>query len=118
MQEITVKQLLKILPIDENIRSLVLSKFDVLEDDQRLEIRKICWLMFYQVYNDKVKLELDKTILSSSNKQADLKGNLYQELEEKVFKELRVKIVQIGEEEGVWNIRTKLQQLLSRRLTG
>ena len=62
MNNLTTKQLLQVLPMDDAVRNNIVGKYDSLSDDQKLEIKKICWTMFFQLYNDEVKKEFQKTL--------------------------------------------------------
>lgn len=112
MQKFTTKQLLKILPMSEGLRKEVLSRFDSLSEDQKLEIKKICWLMFFELYNDKVEYEFKKTLLAVKDKKGKLKSNLYQKIEEQTHNELRSILLQKTEGEAVVKVRKELKEQL------
>lgn len=114
MQKFTTKQLLKILPISEKLRKEILSKFDSLSEDQKLGIKKICWLMFFEFYNNKVAYEFKKRLLAIKNKKGELKNKFYQEIEKEVYKELREILLQEAEKETVVKVREELKKHFRR----
>ena len=114
MEKFTTKQLLKILPMSEEIRNEVLGKFDSLSEDQKLAIKKFCWLMFYQLLNDKTQYAFKKALLDVKEGKGKLKSNLYQEIEKQALKELKKALLQEAEESAVEGVRSKLKQFFRK----
>ena len=113
MNQFTTKQLLQILPMSEDIRKNILEKYDSLTEDQKLEINKICWLMFFELYNDKTQQEFQKTLSDFKNSKRPLKNTLYQDIGNDVYMELRKILLEKSEKETVDKVRDELQKQLN-----
>lgn len=111
MKKITTKQLLKILPMSEEVRGEILGKFDSLSDDQKLEIKKLCWMMFFELLNDKIRHELDQALVTIEDEKKKGTG-LYKEVEERVLKEFREKLMKEAEKETVGKVREELEKVV------
>ena len=96
--------------MSEEIRNEVLDKFDSLNEDQKLAIKKFCWLMFYQLLNDKTQYDFKKALLDVKEGRGKLKANLYQEIEEQTLKELKKALLEKAEQSALTGVRTKLHQ--------
>ncbi len=112
MKDITVKHLLQILPMDEDVRKEALANFDSLSKDQRFEITMLCWQMFYQLVDEKTKLDFYKAILAAKEGKGGLRKNLYQKLEEKAFEEMRQKLMKTAEKERMEEVKGKLKKVV------
>ena len=110
MNQLTTQQILKILPMSEDIRTDILTKFDGFNEDQKLSLRKLCWTMFFQLYNDQVNYEFQKTLLEVKDKKRGLQKNMYQKIEDQVFNQLKQKLLIHADKSAVENVRSKLQQ--------
>ena len=113
MEEITVKHLLKILPIEEKVRKEALANFDRLSEDQKFRIRMLCWQMFYQLVDEKTRFEFYRTLLQVKEGKGGLQKNLYQKLEEKAFEEMRDKLVKEAEGGTVEEVKEKLEKVVA-----
>lgn len=115
MNQLNAKQLLKILPISEEIRNDVLNKFDSFSEDQKLTLRKLCWTMFFQLLNDQTNYEFQKALLEIKDKKRGLEKNTYQKIEDQVFNQLKQKLLIHADKSAVADVRNKLQQFFKAK---
>ncbi|PIS08898.1 hypothetical protein COT75_04395 [Candidatus Beckwithbacteria bacterium CG10_big_fil_rev_8_21_14_0_10_34_10] len=110
MNKFNTKQLLQILPLDENLRKKVVTNFDSFSEDQKLALKKLSWIMFFELYTNKIKEEFEKTLYEISQEKGDLKANLYQEIEENVLNKLKQILLQKADKKAVEKIRAELKK--------
>ena len=101
--------------MSEDIRTDILTKFDGFNEDQKLSLRKLCWTMFFQLYNDQVNYEFQKALLEVKDKKRGLQKNMYQKIEDQVFNQLKQKLLIHADKSAVENVRNKLQQFFKAK---
>jgi len=113
MEKFNTKQLLHILPMDEEVRQNVLAKYDQLTPDQRLALEKLCWTMFFQLYNNQVQQEFNQVLLKAKEGKAEIKNNLYGEIGQEVLEKLKKIILERAEKTAVQKTREKIKAQVS-----
>ena len=109
--KITVKQLLHVLPMDETVRLDILSKFDSMTEDQKLEIREFCWALYFNLVKKKIKFELDKALLEVKDGKRELTSDMYSEISKNVNKEFKDMMRTLDEKYSLDSVRKQLQTL-------
>jgi hypothetical protein len=113
MREVTTKHLLKILPLEEEVRKEALANFDRLSEDQKFRIRMLCWQVFYQLVDEKARFEFYRTLLQVKEGKGGLQKNLYQKSEERAFEEMREKLVKEAGGEVVEEAKEELGKVVA-----
>ncbi len=109
--QIHTKKLLQILPMDEDIRTSILSRYDNMNASEQWEVTKVCWLMFQELFKSYMNAELEK-VLDPNNPDSQLKNDLYAEIEKKVYKTLMDKVEKTEQITGLDDVRKKLNALI------
>jgi hypothetical protein len=112
--KITVKHLLQILPLDEDLKWDLLGKFDSLSDDQKFEIRKLCWSMYFTLLKNKERYELEKTLSEIKENKRKMSSKLFNEIKEKIDKEFKIKIHEADQVIEIEKARNDILQIIKK----
>lgn len=113
---ISVKHLVKFLPMDDKVRQETLAKLDSYKPDQKKALEEFCWAMFYELLNTNVKYELDKAVLEIRDGNKDLDRNLYRKIEDQVYARFMRDIREEEESETIDEIRKKFRSMISTKV--
>lgn len=112
----TVKQLLKILPFETQTRNNLLTRFDSLTSDQKLEISEVCWLMYFELIDAEIKYELEKALVEVKENKRSLDKNLYRQIEDQVYMKFMRNLRDEQEEEKINELREKIQSMMNEKM--
>lgn len=114
--DITLKNLINFLPIDNKVRQEILAKMDSFTPDQRLAMSRVCWGMFYELVKSQINYEFEKTLNEAQTGKAKLKNQLYKEIEERVYEEYVDKLRKGVEVTALEDVRSKIQETVKTQL--
>lgn len=87
--DITTKDIIKILPFDNQFKIDLLEIFDNLSDDQKYNVERILWTTYSALYKLKYQEKVRLAMVEVKNGQRGLDNNLGDKIEEEVEKEMQ-----------------------------
>lgn len=76
----TVKDVIKFLPLDEELKLQILRTYDYMDPAQKLAISRVAWNTYYQLKQTQVDLEIGKQLDKVKQGQAQLGPDFYEEV--------------------------------------
>ncbi|OGG15647.1 hypothetical protein A3D77_01305 [Candidatus Gottesmanbacteria bacterium RIFCSPHIGHO2_02_FULL_39_11] len=110
---ITAKNILLVIPMNNEERKNLLSKYDFFSDDEKWTIDKFCWKMFFWIIEEQTAYEIKLKLQDWENTKDVLKEDLYQTVRQKVEEELHRKISSAEEANSIESVRAELSQMMS-----
>lgn len=92
--KITTKDIIKILPLDENMRKTLLEEFDSMDPDRKYNLEKIMWDTYYTMYKLKLEENIQLALLKAKDNQEKLDEDFYSRVREQTEKEMQSEEVQ------------------------
>ena len=80
--KLTTKDIIKILPFDEEFKKDLLENFDKLTDDQKFNIERIVWAGYETLYELKLNENLAIALDEAGRKQEKINSTLYERVRE------------------------------------
>lgn len=109
--QITLKHLIKFLPMDEKVRNTQLSKLDKYTNDQRYSLTMHLWSQFDELLKISAEKEFDKALLDVKKGKIHLENNLYIKIEEQIYNRFMRDISELQEEDEIEKLRNNLVTL-------
>jgi len=95
----TTKDIIKILPFEEQFKNNLLSQFDGLSIDQKFSLEQILWETYIAFYNLKLDENIQLALLRAKDNQEPLNSNFYKKVQEQTDEQIQ--------QEATKNIETK-----------
>lgn len=116
MQQITIQQLLKLLPVEDKLRQEVLSELPRYSDDQKLDLSKMCWMMYYELIDAETQYEFKKALVDVKNGIRKLSSDLYQQIENQIVMRFKRNLREEQEAEMVDEVRERLKAIVMEKM--
>lgn len=113
---VTVKHLLRFLPMEENVREDYLKSVDSYDEDQRLALSQLCWGMYYDYLNATVRYEFEKALDEAKKGQRKAEEDLYSRIEDMVLAKFMRDLGEQQETQSIDEIRQDVKALISAKL--
>ena len=105
---ITLKQLLPIAPLGEDVRQQALQQLDALSPEQVQSLEMLCWDAICQEYNSKIGLIREKAMTESALGTKPFSVEEVKQQEEALFIELAGRLDSSATEEELEEVRLRL----------
>lgn len=116
MKQITVSQLLKLLPMEDKLRQEILSELPKYNDDQKLSLSRLCWMMYYELIEAETQYEFKKMLVDAKDGRRKLSSDMYQQIENQVVMRFKRNLREEQEAEMVDEVREKLKAIVAENL--
>ena len=113
MQIQGTKDIIKILPLDEALKSELLAKFDSLAPGVKEEMTDVLWDAYDAFYDLKLNKNIHEGLIDGANGQGELDQAFYNRMVEKTEKEMQDSSVQSAEKVDLSQTRAALETLLN-----
>lgn len=113
MQTITSQHLINFLPFDEKVRSDILADLDSFDEDQKIQINKTCWLLFYELVNVQTNYEYQVALSGIAEGKKKLTKGLYTQIADEVYLRLLRDLKDAQEAVVIDELRDKLKKMVS-----
>lgn len=111
--KLTTKDILKILPFEENFKKNLLDNFDSLDQDQKFNIERLIWDTYDALFELKLEENLQIALLAAKNNQEKLNDELYARVEELTEREMQGNEFKLSTEVDLEQARQKLLTLIN-----
>ena len=112
-EPLTLKQLVKIVPLDKKTKELVLKKGDSLSPEQKYQIAKICWRLLAAVFLNQLKSKEEKMFWEMARGISNYDKKDFQRVEDEVIADFLIKMDEVKTEEKVKAIKNQLNQAVN-----
>lgn len=86
--QITTKNIIKILPVEANVKERLAKEFDSLPLEKKYAIKELLWGFFYSWYGLKLEENTQLALLGAKNGKIKLDQNFYKKVKEKTDREI------------------------------
>lgn len=118
MRKLTIKEVIKAIPLQEDMKRKLLSEYDTYDEATKFEVIHTCWNAFDAMRNiltDAKSQEFEAEVAAGRRK---FGPDFTDEIEEAVWKEIDEYITgKKHEAEAIEQVRSQLQSLISRSHT-
>lgn len=113
MKSLTIKDLFKIIPFEENERNELLAEYDTYEDALKFEIQRICWGAYREIVENETELKYQKIMMEVESGARPLNADLMFEARLEVQRDMEDIVSGKKDElQQMEDLRAKLQQLI------
>lgn len=113
--ELTTKNIIKILPFDNEFKESLMGSFDNLDPDQKFSIERVIWDLYDGLYElklqENIRLEMEK----SNDKDNPLTKGFYKKVKEKTEQDLLSEFVDTTISVDLSDARSKIDQILQKK---
>ena len=113
MRNLTIKDVIRSLPFQKDLKTNLLEQFDTVDQDTQLEITRVCWRAFHQMrahYQSYWQNKINKEVAEGKR---TLETPLEQQVAEEVDKTILERVEGKQEDaEELAHIRTQLEKLI------
>ncbi|HRN70687.1 MAG TPA: hypothetical protein PLS49_05905 [Candidatus Woesebacteria bacterium] len=113
MKQFTIQEIIKIIPIDKELRDELISMYDTYSEEKKLAMTQIVWNAFGQVEDALKSYWTERVMLEVSEGKRQIETNLEDEVFKEVQKELEDRLTGKKEDQQKLNdVRTQLEKLI------
>lgn len=109
---LTTKDIIKVLPFEDQFRKDLLDQFDVLTLEQKYNIERVLWDTYFALYKLKFEEKMNEALLRARENQESLDGNLAKRVEEEVIEELKQQKVEKVQETDLTAARKAMELIV------
>lgn len=109
---ITTKDLIKILPFNEQERMQLLEEFDSMELEEKFQIEQILWRAYRNIYKLRLANNMQLAFLEAQDGREKLDNNFYKRAREKTDKEMQEEAVKNIEGMDLTAARKAMEQII------
>lgn len=106
------KDIIKLLPLDEKFKMELLNEFDFLDPDEKFEIEQVLWKAYRDLYEAKLKDNMQLALQKAGNNQEKLDKGFYKRIREQTDKELEEEERQTIEQTDLFAARTAMEKIV------
>lgn len=112
--KITTKDIIKILPFDNEFKNELLGSFDGLDDDKKFNIGEVLWNAYDAFYELKLKENTQLALLQARDNQEKLDKDFYKRIREQTDKEMEQEATQMTAQVDLAQTREELKEIINK----
>lgn len=112
MKKITTKDIIKILPFDEQFKQELLSGFDNLDPDKKFNLEQKLWDTYDAFYELQLKKNMQLALMRARENQEKLDKDFYKRIREQTDKEMQSETVQSVEQVDLSTARKAMELIV------
>lgn len=108
----TTKDIIKILPFEEQFKNDLLGRFDGLSPDQKFTLEQILWETYAVYYDLKLEENIQLALQRAKDNQEPLNNDFYKKVREQTDKALQEETSQQASEKDLEAARVAMQKIV------
>ncbi len=108
------KDLIKILPFDDQFKKDILERYDFLDEDQKFNIQNVVWDTYNLLFDMKLQENIDLALQMAAQNQEKLDKDFYDRVKEVTEQEFSSGSFKSVEQMDLAQTREKLQEILQK----
>lgn len=108
----TTKDIVKILPFEEQFKNNLLNQFDGLSIDQKFSLEQILWETYVAFYNLKLEENMQLAFLRAKDNQEPLNSNFYKKVQEQTDEQMQKEAGQHIQEKDLEAARIAMEKIV------
>jgi len=110
--ELNTKNIIKILPFDNDFKDNLLKSFDGFDPDQKFSIERIVWGLYDALYELKLQQNIQHEMQASNDTDHPLDKDFYKRVKEKTEKEMFSESVDTSISVDLSHARSQIDQII------
>jgi len=116
MKDLTIFDVIKIIPLDKKYREGLLCDFEIYDEDLKLNIREICWKAFFEYKEALEDAKLELFLSEVSQEKRKLTGDMMTEVKKAVWQDMEDILNGKREEmERIRDLQSKIQSAIGQQ---
>ena len=111
---LTTQKIIEMLPFDNEFKTQLLGDWDKLTVDQRFNIERLVWDAFGDIYNTRLKANLDLAMLKVAKKEDTFDPDFYKRVKQKTEQELEEQLADETTTTDLSSTREELEKLIKQ----
>jgi hypothetical protein len=112
---LSLKQLVQIVPIDDNTRKKVLEQEDKLTESQKFAISQTCWGLLSVMISNRRQEKFDAMLKEMSEGGIEYQPADFDRAEDEIIAEFLIKIDQLQTTENIAEVKSQLEKNLPQK---
>lgn len=113
--KITTKDIIKILPLDQEYKSRLLNNFDGFNADVKFEIEQLLWDAYAALYKLRLEENIKKAMVTLQNSQLTLGPDFYKTIQEQTAKEIEQSFYKTTTDTDLAHVRSRLEEVINKK---
>jgi len=111
---LTLKQLVKITPVDEKIKKRVIEEEASLTDDQKYRISRICWRLLSLIFKSKLREKREEMFKEMAEGAVEYGQDDFKKLEDEVLADLLIKLDEVKTKKEMAEIKAQVRASIEK----
>lgn len=110
--QITTKDIIKILPFEDQLKTSLLDNFDNLNPDQKLAIEQLLWQTYESLFKLKLEENTQMALLRAKEGREKLDKEFYKRVREQTEKEMQSETIQTTQDVDLSEARKAMEVII------
>ena len=110
----TTKDIIKVLPFDQQFKTELLNNFDSMEQDRKFVIEQAIWDAYYAIYQLKLQENIKLAEMRVEKDQEQLGDDFYKRIKAQTEKEMEEDLMKNINEDQIAAVRAKIQSVIQQ----
>lgn len=110
----TTKDIIKILPFEEQFKNNLLSQFDGLSIDQKFSLEQILWETYVTFYNLKLEENMQLALLRARDNKEPLNSDFYKKVQDQTDEQMQRETLKSVEAKDIEAARAAMEKIVKQ----
>ncbi|HWY79396.1 MAG TPA: hypothetical protein VNW29_03495 [Candidatus Sulfotelmatobacter sp.] len=108
----TTKNAIKLLPMDEKLKTQLLNVYDFMEPDQKRTVQRIAWKTYFYMYHQKAQTNITQQLEEVAEGKGQFGKAFFAEVEKKTAQDLTIQFDKSSESVDLAAARQAMEQII------
>ncbi|HUD44746.1 MAG TPA: hypothetical protein VMR41_04345 [Patescibacteria group bacterium] len=116
MTDLSTENLIKMLPLGDEVKTQLLEKFDTFSEEQKVDIDEALWDGYYELYQLRLQENIQFALNSENNVESKLNSDFYSEMVKKTEEQMQQEERKDVERFDLSTTRGKLEEAMNKKI--
>lgn len=109
----TTKDAIKMLPLEDTLKTQVLNMYDYMEPDQKLTVAAIAWKTYFLMHEERVEINMEKELAAVEEGSENLGTDLYERVLKKTVDQEKALLADKSQSADLAAARRAMEQIIN-----